>query len=135
MAHCPSQDWDRYDNDREREAAEEIIFWRENKSDIAAIAGQMMTSPGFQKSTGEIGLLVERAELGPRPHAAVRQPVHQGLDVDPVRAQPTSHRPRADSRRRRCRSASAHAELTSVSRSNIDMHRCWSSTSLALFRS
>ena len=48
-------------------------------------------------------------------------------------AQPRRHRPLTDSRRRRCRSA--QVELTSVSRSNIDMQRCWSSTSLALFRS
>ena len=62
MAHCPSQDWDRYDNDREREAAEEIIFWRENKSDVAAIAGLMLASPAFQKVPGDnIKIIVERA--------------------------------------------------------------------------
>lgn len=61
MAHCPSHDWDRYSDEQELAAAEEVLFWRENKSGIVAVAGHLIASPAFQKATGEIGGVVRRA--------------------------------------------------------------------------
>jgi len=45
MAHCPSQDWDRYINEQDAAAEAEIRFLQRNKDNLVALCCAIVRNP------------------------------------------------------------------------------------------